>query len=239
MIYMAICEDQKEDSAELALLIERYMSQRCLKYKLDFFENGESLLKAFVPAKYTLVFLDIILPGISGMDTAKKLRTLDPDLFLVFTTVTSDYALAGYRVQAADYLLKPLTYESLIETLRHCKLLSRPHDAVISITSDQNPMELCVSDILYAEVFGNYLLIHTRNAVFKTYLALSTFATLLPANAFLRISRSHLINMQAILELERNTVLLSSGEKFSISRGRKKQVSQCFNHYLLKKARSD
>lgn len=237
MIQIAICEDLEMDFIETKALIECYMKKHRLKYHIDAFETGEALLKAFRPCHYGLIILDMMLPGLNGMEIARRIREQDNGCRLVITTLSEDYAIEGYRVQAMDYLLKPFSYKQLSDALDQCCLSSVSDPPSISIIVNQTMTTLPVLAVHIAEIFGNYLLIHTGNAVIKTYLSLSAFEKQLPPLTFVRISRSHLVNMHNVVEITGETVLLSDGQELSISRRRKRLVNQSFNDFLIAKAR--
>lgn len=235
MIQIAICEDLEPDFIATKALIEKYMTNRCLEYHLDAFKSGEAFLRAWQPGRYALVILDMILPGADGMEIARNVRRQDPDCRLIITTVSPEFALDGYRVQAVDYLMKPVDFELLSEALDRCALdVQSPS---VSVIINQTETMLPVSDIHFAEIFGNHLLIHTVDAVIKTYLSLSAFEKQLPQDTFVRISRSHLVNMHNIVEISGDTVRMSGGEKLAVSRRRKREVKQAFHHFLINKAR--
>ena len=237
MIQIAVCEDLELDFTETKALVECYMEKHRMKCHIDGFETGEALLKSFQPRHYTLIILDMMLPGLNGMATARSIREQDENCRLLITTVSKDYAIEGYRVQAEDYLLKPFSYEQLSSALDRCCLNSIQDTPSISIVVNQNEIVLPVQDICFAEIFGNYLLIHTGNTAIKTYLSLSAFETLLPSPTFVRISRSHLVNMHYIVEMVGETVILSGGQELSISRRRKRMAKQALNDFLIANAR--
>lgn len=237
MIQIAICEDLELDFIETKALIDYYMKKHGLKYHIDGFKTGEALLETFYPCRYSLIILDMILPGINGMEAARILHDQDRDCRLIITTISEEYAIEGYRVQAVDYLLKPFSYKQICDALNRCGLGSVQDTPSISIIVNQTVTTLPVLDVRIAEIFGNYLLIHTGDAVIKTYLSLSAFETQLPPFTFVRISRSHLVNMHDIVEITGETALLSDGQELSISRRRKRMVKQSFNDFLIAKAR--
>lgn len=238
MIQIAVCEDLKSDFNEIKALLEFYLNNRRLDCKIVGYETGEAFLDAYQPGKYTLVILDLMLPGISGMDTARAIREQDTDCRLIFTTVTEDYAVDSYRVRAVDYLLKPVDFCLFSEALDRCFPSSMPEDErTVSIIVNQAETTIRALDICFAEIYGNHLLIHTGNSVIQAYLSLTAFELLLPPGVFVRISRSHLVNMHAITEISNDIVFLSGGERLVISRRRKREVQKSFNRFLIEKAR--
>ncbi|WP_195270162.1 LytTR family DNA-binding domain-containing protein [Eubacterium sp. 1001713B170207_170306_E7] len=237
MNQIAVCDDLKQDFYALKKLIQRFLYDYDLEYDIMGFETAEAFLEAYEPGKYAVIFLDMILPGMSGIDLAHHIRQREPQCQLIFTTVSSDYALDGYRAGALDYLLKPVCYQHLIEALTRCDFDAAPKMVPISLINDQGTTLIRAARILFAEIFGNHLMIHTNSTVMKTYLALSAFEQRLPPDTFVRVSRSHLVNMRAIVEIEGDSVLLVNGERVAVSRRRKKTVRQTFNDFLIRTGR--
>ena len=106
---IAIVDDLKTDSDRLVGFIDTYMKQHNLQYgTLDRFSSGEDFLGAFTPGKYDLSFLDIYMDGITGMETAKRIRQTDHDCRIIFITTSPEFAVESYNVNASFYLLKPI-----------------------------------------------------------------------------------------------------------------------------------
>ncbi|WP_210465780.1 LytR/AlgR family response regulator transcription factor [Rufibacter roseolus] len=151
-----------------------------------------------------LVFLDINLPGLSGIDFAKTQQNLPA---LIFTTAYSEYAVEGFNVQAVDFLLKPISFERFSQAVQRFWALSVPSALPSERTSsesarpfvlikcDRQMMKIFTEEILYLEAQRNYLLICTKTEVFKTYQSISEMEEKLPEPGFLRIHRSFIISL--------------------------------------------
>ena len=116
MYQIAVVEDSSQESTSLISLLVKYEKENNLNFKIDLFQNGFLFLDEFEP-NYDLIFMDIAMPGINGIDVSKKIREADEQVPLVFVTSLTQYALQGYKVGAIDYLVKPVTYDHLKITL--------------------------------------------------------------------------------------------------------------------------
>ena len=106
---IAIVDDRKTDSDRLVGFIDTYAEQHRLQWgAMDRFSSGEDFLGAFTPGKYDLIFLDIYMDGITGMETAKRIRQTDHDCRIIFITTSPEFAVESYNVNASFYLLKPI-----------------------------------------------------------------------------------------------------------------------------------
>ncbi|MBQ9188314.1 MAG: response regulator [Clostridia bacterium] len=119
MIRVAIVEDNLEEQKKLFSLLEKYSLNRNCEFCFSCFVSGEDLLKQFVEHMYDLVFLDIVLPGMNGIETASIIREKDRNVILICVTTEHQYAIEGYKVELLDYLLKPVDYTQIEITICH------------------------------------------------------------------------------------------------------------------------
>lgn len=106
MIRIAICDDEEIFRYKIEEILKDYFKKRQLVYSVDFFESGIELINNNGIKEYNIIFLDINMEGINGIETAKKIRKISNDVFLVFITAFLDYSLEGYKVHAIRYILK-------------------------------------------------------------------------------------------------------------------------------------
>lgn len=115
---IAIVDDLELDAEQLSHLILSYMKEHRIPAAVpEIFSNGETFLASFTAGSFDIVFLDIYMDGLSGMETARKIRALDASCRIVFVTTSPDFAVDSYDVNAAFYLLKPVTMERVSKAL--------------------------------------------------------------------------------------------------------------------------
>lgn len=154
-----------------------------------------------------LVFLDIQMPSITGIQLAKQ---LNPEIILIFTTAFDNFALEGFNLNAVDYLLKPFSYERFLQAVEKAKKYKRTainSDSFINIRADHALMRVPVEKILYIEGLDDYLKIHLVDA--KTIVARHTMKSmveLLPAQQFSRIHRSFIVPHSKVTALNRKFI---------------------------------
>ena len=122
MFKVAIVEDDRVASDTLKEYIERFAAEKNEKIEAEVFEDGLKFIGGYKPV-YDIVFMDVVMPGINGIETAKKLREIDNGVVLVFITSMAQYAINGYEVDAADFLLKPVSYFTF--SLKLAKIMRR------------------------------------------------------------------------------------------------------------------
>jgi len=235
---IAICEDTKTDALHLRKAVERYFSENQIAAEIDLFESGESFLAEFAPEKYQIVFMDIFMSenGLNGMETAKKLKDIDEEVSIIFTTTTTEYSIEGYNV-AVYYIVKPVEYENLIRAMQKCRNLLERHAASIEIAVNRSLLKIRLRDIYYVEVQG-------RNCVFVTedekVTSVRTFSGLLQelgGMPFLQCHRSYIVNLYHVERLENRDFILKNGQIIPISKHILPEVRAIFRQFLRNEIR--
>ena len=183
-----------------------------------------------------LIFLDIEMPDDNGLEFAK---TLDTKIQIIFTTAYPQYAAESYETEAVDYLLKPFTPErfekavqkavhqlSLVQTYKNT--FESSNDTFIIIKAERRFHKIFFSDILYVEGLKDYVVIHTEDSKFVTAMNIKSMHLKLPAQKFLRVSKSYVVNAEMIASFDRTTIFMKDIE---IPVGRTYQTE--FQKYFL------
>lgn len=236
MIAIGICEDSPEDLRQLQTALERLVPAiygepvRCTAYRC-----GEALLMDLEEggADFALLFLDIFMGGITGIDTARRIRELGRSTPLVFLTSSPDFAVESYDVEAAGYLLKPLKEEKLERLLR--RLLEREGQPPVALPVGRSTVHLSRREILYAESMAYKLKIYrTGGEVLEVRWKLDDLEDVLRDPRFLRCHQSYLINMDQVARVERD-FLLQDGSRVPIRVRSRRQILDAYHRYFLSK----
>ncbi|WP_370539729.1 LytR/AlgR family response regulator transcription factor [Algoriphagus sp. Y33] len=173
--------------------------------------------------KVDILFLDIQMPELTGIDLSK---TLPENIWIVFTTAFEQYALEGYKVNAVDYLLKPFNYSEFLNAVTKARDLiykmektaeeeSKPlvsKELSLFVKSDYKHVRVFLNEILYFEGMKDYVKIYLTDKVLPiiTLISLKRLEEELPANMFMRVHRSFIVNLQMIQEVERHQIIFGS-----------------------------
>lgn len=196
-------------------------------------KNAMEAFKAVNEQHVDLVFLDINMPDISGLTFA---RSLTSDLKVIFTTAYRDYAADGFDLRAVDYLLKPVSFERLLQAINKYfeeRTIRDPvnrteaedlHDDFLFIRSERKMVKVTFEEILYIESLGDYLKIQRESAgVLVTRDSISTIEKRLPYRDFIRVHRSFIVSLHKIDSFTSDTLGIGKYE-IPISRGFKEEV---------------
>ena len=149
---IAICDDSKEN---LALLEDVVDGLKLRETEVECFENGESLLRYISDSKenfYQIYLLDIEMPGINGLETAKQIREIDKRAIIIFVTAYSDYVFSSFEVQPFRFINKPVDREKLENVIHAAVNYIYTSKRYIFISVDKAKIQLCCEDIMYFEV---------------------------------------------------------------------------------------
>lgn len=233
---IAICDDDWHMQQTLRLFIDQ--TYQDLDMLVDGFTSGEALLAAVQKQSqpYQLILLDIEMRGIDGIETAKRLRKLLPDCYIIFITSHDEFALTGYEVQAFRYLVKPVQPEKLTEAISAVRAELADQ---LTLHVEDGPVEALVRarDIFYVEAQDKRVRLVTARETFSDRRGIDEVAALLAQEDFYRVHRSYLINLRYVAFMDGTTVQLVNGDQVPISRLRKKAFKNAFQAYVKRTAR--
>ncbi|GAA0220778.1 LytR/AlgR family response regulator transcription factor [Metaclostridioides mangenotii] len=227
MIKIAICEDEKEQQDLLKVYINQIFEELSIKYKLEILNSGEELLENYLKDT-DILLLDIQMCKINGMDTARKIRTLDEDVEIIFITSLIEYALEGYEVRAYRYLIKPVKYENLKENIINCMKEVDIKNKYIMVKEQGNRIKLNISEITYVEVQKETITIHTLKKVYKINGTMSNIEKELDCSRFFRCHKSFLVNLEHIKSIKQYAAVLEDSDEVPVSRYRFKETKDKF-----------
>lgn len=184
-----------------------------------------------------LLFLDIEMPYLSGLDL---LAYLNSPPKVIITSAYEQYALRGYELDVADYLLKPISFERFLksmnkvyERVKQEKMSTTPMvDEYIFVRSDKQTHKLFVKDILFIESMENYLYIHTENGKLLVRSTLKHIQEVLPAGAFMKVHKSYLVHLDKVQRIEGNRLFIGS-HAITIARNFRQEILSYIGDKLI------
>lgn len=231
---IAIIDDVEHDRLRMEQLILGWGQTRKDGPELSLFDSGEAFLEDHQPGRYAIVLLDLYMGGINGMETAREVRRRGDDCQIVFVTSSDAYALQGYEVDAANYLLKPVEASSLEQALQHCLSRMGSKKASITVTSNRSSIAIPLDRILWIGAQRNALLFHTDGGPIKSYMTLEHLSEMLEGyRQFLLCCKGILVNMDRIASVEEDDFIMDNGEHVQIRKRGSSQVKRDYLHYIF------
>jgi DNA-binding LytR/AlgR family response regulator len=232
---IALCEDTVFDAELLSTLIE--MSK--INYHLDTFPSGESLLEDFEKDKYDLIFLDVYMAELTGVQTAERIRELDTQVVIVFTTTSDDFTREGYRLNAYKYLLKPVVRDDVDDALELATLKrDKAQGATLAIVTDNTPVIIPLSDIVSIESSNRRSLIYTSKESYATTMTIDDLEKLLPYPRFLRSHRSYIVNLDHVDDIE-DDFIMDNGAVSYIAVKNHRKIKHIYDDYIFSTVRGN
>lgn len=210
MYRAAIVEDMPEEVAVLRDYLARYGSERSILLNISVFSNGDAFLE-HAGDGFELILMDIEMPGLNGMETARKLRETDENTCLLFVTRLASYAIQGYGVRALDFLVKPVTYENFrLKMDRAITTIERNRKQEIVIPTSEGSRRICIQDISYVEIMNHTLIYHTSEGDFSVRGSIRECEARLAPYDFARCNNSFLVNLRYVSEIRHNDIRVGS-----------------------------
>lgn len=212
------------DDEPLALdLVAKFISQTSFLQLEAKFDNAIQALGYLNQNQTDLVFLDIQMPDLSGMELARILdgKNSGQKPRIIFTTAYNQFAIEGYKVDALDYLLKPFSYEEFLKAAtkayQYFEKLQKPVESIpdleknhdyIFLKVEYQLVKVMVKDIAYVEAYKDYVKVHLTNKPnpLLSLTSMKAMEDMLPQQDFMRVHRSYIINLNHIDSVSRNVV---------------------------------
>lgn len=232
MMRIAVCEDHQEEAAWLAEIVKKWAAGKAVSVHIEVFENAQQFWFSYEPGHpFDVLFLDVQMPGESGIILAKKLRQRRDATPLIFVTGIDDYMSEGYDVQAVHYLLKPVKEEKLEECLNRVYQSMNQTEPFLLLDSDQGTQRLLQKDILKVEIFAHRCVYTTLQQEYAVYQSLKEARDALVPEWFVYSHRSILVNLCHVESITHDKVLLTGGHEALVSRRLYGELNQAFIHF--------
>lgn len=226
MFCIAICDDEEYFCTKEKELVAGFMNRKGYPYRIDIFSSGRELLDSTdLISQYDVIFLDINMRELDGIETAKEIRKITRETYIVFVTAFITYAPEGYKVDAIRYLLKDddCLEKAVTECLETIVYKMNYEEQKHVFEFQEGKLEIFFEDILYIESNLHKLIFHlagNRKTKYTMYAKLDDMDELLRDSGFCRLHKSYLVNLRYVESIKRYQAELSDGNSLGISKSR-------------------
>ena len=236
MIRIAVCDDSPEFLQQAVNMVERWSEESGVPAEIYRFDNGDALLAKNAVTHMDIIFLDIIMPLQSGIDTAKELRQSDKAVKIIFLTSSPEFALDSYEVKAQGYLLKPATYEKVKETLTECSHTFEEEPKNIVLKTAFGYQKLYFHDMEYAEAQNKRVVFYLRTGkTVESAESLHSLEDRLCLNdGFFKCHRSYLVYLPNVDHFSMTEIITKSGRSIPIARGYGKAFKEAYFAFVFR-----
>lgn len=217
---IAICDDDKLFTEQLKKYLQDFFRRSRLSCpEIAVFFSGEDLLRN--TNKKDIVFLDVEMPGLSGIYTGKMLKQQNKNVIIIITSSYAEYLDEAMRFQVFRYLSKPLERQRLFQNMKDALHVYSVSCAKLPIETKQGVISVLTSDIVMAEAVGRKVIVHTLKADYDSIRPMSYWIGILPANNFFQSHRSFIVNLAHVTDFD-HTLIHLCGKQFQAYLTRRK-----------------
>ncbi len=231
MYRIAIVEDELECRQQVSEYINQYGQENEIHFEIEAFNDGKDIMDAN-DRSFDVIFFDVEMPKVNGMDAAKFIREKDKNVVIVFITNLAQYAIQGYSVGALDFVLKPINYYSFSLRLnRALERVKNKETANVIITTAEGMKRLNTGKIYYVEIVNRMLHYHTKDGEYIVRGTMQDAEADLKDYHFVRCNYWYLVNLRYVSAIQKNIVFVADS-KLEISRRNKSAFVKAVTDYI-------
>lgn len=216
-LHIGICDDILLQRSILIEFVKTYLDKRGILFKIYEFSSGEDLVSNY-PEKLDILFLDILMNDMTGMDASRKIRKFDSKVEILFVTSSNCYVHEGYEVRAYRYLMKPISYEIIEKHLSECidNFLSKNNNYIMLHTKN-TLIKINLKSVIYIETDRRDLIIHEEDKSYRVKMSMKNMEMILEGKGFYRCHTSYIVNLRMVESLNKNIIYIK-GKEIPISK---------------------
>ncbi len=231
MLRVAVVDDDASYRKEIIVLLAKYEKEYGEIFSITEYTDGDELIENY-KSDYDIILLDVEMQFMDGMTAAEHIRQVDQDVVLVFITNMPQYAIKGYRVDALDYILKPISYYPFSQTIKRAiGRRSTSDKKYLRFKIKGGEQKIAVSEIRYIEVIGHDMIIHALSGEIQTKGTIREMEEKLKDDYFFLCNKGFLVNLALVDGIQGNDIIVGE-DLIPVSRAKKKSFMDTLNKYM-------
>jgi DNA-binding LytR/AlgR family response regulator len=231
---IAICEDLEKDRE---LLLSR-IRESGVPAKCEAFPSGEAFLEKWRPGLYHLVYLDVYMAELTGIQTARAIRERDTGVMLAFTTTSRDHSFEANKYLSLLYIEKPVTQETIDHTLTLAAAVrDKRRSEILTVAVETGRLDVNHNDIVYVEVFNHRCILHLREGqkiTASTSASIDELDGQLPKPRFCRTHRSYIVNLDMVQRSNGTDFIMKNGDVAYITQKERRRILELYDEWLFR-----
>lgn len=230
VIRIALCDDNDIEREILKDIIESIFDSMGDEAAIFEFSSGEKLCRNYSKGDYDIIFLDIHMKQLDGIETGKAIRDKDAKVEIVYATSSEEYLKEGYNIHALSYLTKPYDIKKVKETLEYYYkkngIDKRESNEFLDVNIQQQKIYIRQKDIMWLESMGRVVSIYCRDDVYRVYARLNDLEERLDEKIFLRCNQSYIVNIMYVKDVIEYDFCMENDRYIPIRKRDKKEIVQ-------------
>lgn len=232
MLKIAVCDDEQLDIEHLTSIISKYCAERQISYIIDKYSTGPELLNCC--KRYTVIFLDIKMQNLDGINLAQRIRAQDKHVKIIFVTNFENYRSDAFTVRAFGYVVKPYSPDVIFRQLNDVidYSIQERRESTVTFDTDQGIKTMNADDIYYAEAWSHKIKIHYKENFFIINDTIVHILSAIQIYGFSMPHKSFIVNMNHVSHIIGYDIYLTNGSVIPMSQKRAVQFKKEFHAFL-------
>ncbi|MBQ9459390.1 MAG: response regulator transcription factor [Oscillospiraceae bacterium] len=237
VISALVCDDLPEERSSLLQMLRVYESCHDVELALETAASGTELLSMWRPGRWSIIFLDVYMPEMDGIEAARRLRAVDGDCALVLATTSQDHGIAAYELHALDYLTKPFSQQDVDNAMDWFLKQRTKQGLELDIRTQDGERTIRADEIRYIESRGHRCVIHIAAEDVSVRGSIDELSADISDAGFFRCHQSFLINFAHVSQVEKRAFLTDGGERIPISAANLAQSKAALLEWVARQSR--
>ena len=234
MVRVAIVDNAPACQTILTGLCRRYEAEQGRALNVTVFDDGDAFVASYTPV-WDVIIIDVDLGGIDGLGVMRRIREVDDAVEAILVSLTDEYAVGGYEINAMSYILKPPSYEVFAHDMTRCLDGRRACERrTIQVISGGRTRRVRLDEIIYVDSVKHRTILHTMLGNMQIVCSIIRFEERLIEldHAFVRANSGYLVNLAHVTAVAEHEAIMSNGDRLPISRPRRAAFKQAFASYV-------
>ena len=232
MINIAIVDDEEQDRKYIESKISAQLDDKDFKCKLYTYSTAKQMLEAFENAPYDVVFLDIDMPEIDGMETAERINSMNKNTLIVFVTNHDELVYKAYRFKAIGFIRKGYLDDEIKDLIEVLQKEIGSNTLTLAIKDSHSVINIDLADVLYIQSDDHYVDFHYAERKETIRKTMGEIESLIAEKGFIKTHYRYLVNFRHIHSIDKTTVLLKENVRLPVSRGKGEYVKEKYQMFV-------
>ncbi len=231
---ICICDDDKIFHKEVKSFLKPFFNESNTPTITDCY-SGEELISCSTSSdSFDIIFLDIEMGNINGIEAAEEIRKFSPETIIIFISSHRNYVFDAFKCEALHYIVKPITQTDFDDVFNRALNKYRLYNKCFPIKWNHTRSNLRISDIMYMEGYKRRLLVHTTKKTYDHMGKLTDAYEQLKAHGFIMVHQSFIVNMHYIHSFSKDEIILSDGQAVMVSVRKRAEALEMYDKYIQK-----